>query len=142
MINRNLMLEKRMNLIKRKPIYNSTKELVWDKTGGRCHICGRVLKFNAKIGESGRWHVDHVVPFARGGKDGTKNFLPICKVCNRLKSHLRGRKFRIIVQFGTWALSESKKRTEMGKMLRRFYREHMQDNTKKRTGKYPARYNR
>ncbi len=127
---------------KRKSITALIKRQIWEKTGGRCHICGRVLIFDATKGEIGKWNVDHIIPFTRGGKDNSKNFLPICKVCNRLKWHFKGRKIRKLFQFGIIALRESKYRTGLGKSIIKIYKNKSVQNKNRRKGKLPSWYYR
>lgn len=55
-----------------------TEADVWAKTGGRCHLCGRAL-------DRGAWHLDHVLPLARGGPDVLANVAPACPPCNMAK---------------------------------------------------------
>lgn len=42
-----------------------------------CAYCGRDI--------SNGFHIDHVVPLARGGSDGIGNYLPACPFCNESK---------------------------------------------------------
>lgn len=51
--------------------------LVHNKTGGRCFYCGVTV--------GGRLHVDHFVPFSRGGSDALDNLVPSCRSCNSEK---------------------------------------------------------
>lgn len=127
---------------RRKTITVSIKQEVWRKTEGRCHICGRVLVFDAGRGKKGGWHVDHIVPMARGGKDGRKNFLPICRICNRLKWHFKGRKIRKLFQFGIIAWRESECRTHLGGEIKKLYQQRLKQNKTRRRGKLPDWYYR
>lgn len=45
--------------------------------GGRCAYCGEEIAFED-------FHIDHVVPKARGGKDHLNTF-PACRDCNIFK---------------------------------------------------------
>lgn len=64
----------------RKQISKSIKNSVWEKTGGKCFYCGRQTipfgNFNMSF------HIDHLVPYSRGGKDTIKNLIPSCRGCN------------------------------------------------------------
>lgn len=131
-----------MKVNKRKPITDSIKKATWDKTGGRCHICGRVLVYNAVAGEKGKWHVDHIVPVAKKGKHNSKNFLPICKVCNRLKWHFKGRKIRKLFQFGILAWHQYELGTDLGKAIKGLYLHRLNQNRKRRKNNHPDWYYR
>jgi hypothetical protein len=61
-----------------------------EKFGGRCAYCGVVL------GEI--FHVDHVVPKYRGGKDTEENFYPSCARCNKRKDTFSIEEFRNQIQ--------------------------------------------
>lgn len=54
------------------------KELVFERDGGMCHIC--------LIGvEPNDWHLDHVIPVARGGLDRYDNVAVSHPFCNLSK---------------------------------------------------------
>jgi 5-methylcytosine-specific restriction endonuclease McrA len=99
------------------------KKTVWDKTGGRCHICGRVLVFDARPGAWGRWHLDHIVPLSKGGKSRAQNYLPICAGCNRLKWDHKGLHLQLILRYGVWATAAVRRKTELGKALAKYFRQ-------------------
>ena len=52
-------------------------ELVFNKTGGRCAYCGKVLSDDATI--------DHIIPRSKGGGNNLDNLLPSCRSCNTSK---------------------------------------------------------
>lgn len=58
---------------------------LWRQFGGICHICGDPVPAN-------RFHVDHVVPLSRGGKDEWDNLDIAHPLCN--------------LQKGSWLLEE------------------------------------
>lgn len=116
------------------------KRVIFDKTGGRCHICGRVLKFDAKRGERGRWSIDHIVPRARGGKEKEENFLPACRFCNGKKWHHKGRAMRIILHLGAVAWHENKLKSVLGKQIWKKLSEDIKMARKRRKGKLPDEY--
>lgn len=117
---------------RRKPISASMKKEVWAKTGGRCHFCARKIKLSAKIGERGRWHVDHIYPKALGGKDGLDNYLPICKQCNRLRWFLNSKRIRKTFKYGVLAYNEMKRKTDLGKILHALYLKNRKNNKDRR----------
>lgn len=64
---------------KRKTIPRGLKNRVFEKSNGICAYCGTDLVKN------GNWHVDHVVPICRGGKDEIENLVAACHRCNTKK---------------------------------------------------------
>lgn len=74
-----------------------TRDIVYNKTNGKCAYCGCDLKKG--------WNIDHVVPVLRDfvtkeytgdGDDDLGNLLPTCSACNNFKScsdleYFRGR---------------------------------------------------
>ena len=125
---------------RRKRITHSIKLEVFAKTGGRCHICGRPLVFASLRGEKGRWNVDHIVPFKKGGKDQLENYLPICRFCNRLKWFLKGKRLRRLLQFGVIASRECRNGTDLGKQIKKIYLKKMRENKGRRKGNFPDSY--
>ena len=55
------------------------REAVLDKTNGVCIYCGCEL--------GSYWHVDHVTPVSKGGRDEMVNLVPSCPSCNSRKSN-------------------------------------------------------
>jgi 5-methylcytosine-specific restriction endonuclease McrA len=73
-----------------RPKFNEeTKQKVFDKTNGCCHLCNKKLVFSnyglRSSGKRGKWEVDHSVPVAKGGSNHLNNYLPACISCNRSK---------------------------------------------------------
>ncbi len=129
-------------LQKRKPIKFSDKKFIFEKTGGHCHFCGKKLFFEAKRGNDGRWHIDHIVPFSRKGKNNIINYLPICNVCNRLRWNFKSEKIRDIFRFGVIAYREMRRNTEIGNRIKDIYKKQMEQNKKLRRGDLPESYYR
>lgn len=75
----------------REPIDRVTRNECYHKFGGHCAYCG------VKLGLKG-WHVDHVIPWAKGGPDDIMNFFPACKYCNALKNDSSLEAFRTTIQ--------------------------------------------
>jgi 5-methylcytosine-specific restriction endonuclease McrA len=75
---------------------------IYDKTSGRCHLCGKRLSFHNHgcNGRRGAWHVDHSVPRARGGTDHLNNLMPACIPCNCSKRDRSNRTVRARNGFG------------------------------------------
>lgn len=56
---------------------------IFNKTNGRCFICGKHLSFSNRIfGDRGAWHVGHLISKAKGGSDNLRNLVPLCAPCN------------------------------------------------------------
>lgn len=53
---------------------------VFEKSGGRCHICERRIQ----VGE--RWELEHVRPLALGGADDETNMAPAHVKCHAVKT--------------------------------------------------------
>lgn len=66
------------------PFSNEQLNNVYDRTNGRCHICGRKRSFSnyGRVRAKGAWHVDHSVPRARGGTNHGNNLFVACVGCN------------------------------------------------------------
>lgn len=75
---------------------DDTLNWVFDRTDGRCHICGKKLCFGnyGLSGRRGAWEVEHSVPRARGGTDHRNNLFAACIVCNREKATFSARTAR------------------------------------------------
>ncbi|MCL6482338.1 MAG: HNH endonuclease [Firmicutes bacterium] len=56
------------------------------REAGRCFYCLRLLT-------RGKWTLDHIVPLARGGTDGTDNLVACCVRCNSSKGALPAEQF-------------------------------------------------
>jgi 5-methylcytosine-specific restriction endonuclease McrA len=60
---------------------------VFDRTDGRCHLCGKRLRFSAYglHRESGCWEIEHSRAQALGGGTWFGNLYAACVSCNRAK---------------------------------------------------------
>lgn len=79
-----------MRLNEREPIDPVVRQDAYHKFGGHCAYCG------IQLGKS--FHVDHVIPFAKGGPDDIMNFFPACRYCNILKNALTLDQFRKCIE--------------------------------------------
>ena len=52
-----------------------SRAAVYARDGGRCHLCGK--KVSPK-----RWHLDHLIPLARGGEHSYRNVAVAHPKCN------------------------------------------------------------
>jgi 5-methylcytosine-specific restriction endonuclease McrA len=118
-----------MKVNKRKTIASRQRKLAWEKTGGRCHFCGKKLVLSAKRGSRGRWNVDHILPLKQGGRNSIDNYLAVCRQCNRLRWHRDSKRIRKLFNYGIIAFAEVCNNTDIGKKLRKQY------NAKKRANK-------
>ena len=98
----------------RKPLRRSLsvrkRRSIFEKTGGRCHICGDELSLED-------FHVDHVMPVRLGGDSSLSNLLAACGDCNRLKSAQRPAKIRDTLRIGIKARTHMKNGTVLGNKL-------------------------
>ena len=62
------------------------RQAVLEKTGGHCGYCGKEL--------GGKFHVDHIYPKHRGGKDDITNLIAACQRCNIRKATFTVEGFR------------------------------------------------
>jgi 5-methylcytosine-specific restriction endonuclease McrA len=65
----------------------SSRRRIFDRTNGKCHICGKKLAFinYAQWGAKGAWEIEHSNPRARGGTDHANNLFAAHMKCNRSK---------------------------------------------------------
>jgi 5-methylcytosine-specific restriction endonuclease McrA len=64
-----------------------TLRRIFDRTNGRCHICGIGVCFSnyGVLGARGAWEVEHSNPQAFGGTYHLNNLYPAHVACNREK---------------------------------------------------------
>ncbi len=67
------------NSLQRTEVYNLDK--------GSCHYCGIELSVKG-------FHVDHKIPFSKGGKTELNNLVASCYMCNGAKHTMNYRKFK------------------------------------------------
>lgn len=65
-----------------------SRKLVYERDGGKCHLCGK------KVGK--HWHLDHIVPLARGGEHSYKNVAVAHAKCNGSKGVKGGAQLRLL----------------------------------------------
>jgi len=119
-------------MTKRKHVSKLLRDEVWNLVPGKCHICGKRLKKNAKLGEYGRWHVGHIVAHARHGPQVIGNLLPTCKDCNLILKHSGSKRIKKILRLGVWGESEIRGKTKLGKQLAILYRNRKLRNARNR----------
>lgn len=64
---------------KRGTLTLEIKASVWDKTGGLCWYCGKMLH------PFREFTIDHIQPSSHGGSDDVQNLVPSCRHCNGKK---------------------------------------------------------
>ena len=57
------------------------REYVWERDGGRCHICGK--KIDRSIPRN--FHLDHLVPLSKGGNHTHDNLRAAHQTCNAMR---------------------------------------------------------
>ena len=62
---------------KRPPIPRDVVKAVYLRDGGRCVYCGSTENI----------HIDHIIPFSRGGASNIENLQLLCQRCNLEKSN-------------------------------------------------------
>lgn len=62
---------------KREPIPKDIVDAIWNRDHGKCVYCGSTEKI----------HIDHIIPFSKGGSDDIKNLQLLCQKCNLEKSN-------------------------------------------------------
>lgn len=55
------------------------RRAIYDQSNGKCHYCGTTLDL------LGKWHIEHQLPRALGGGDGSLNLVAACVRCNLSK---------------------------------------------------------
>lgn len=68
----NILLE-----AKRERIPQDVMDMVWNRDGGKCVLCGKSEKLE----------FDHIIPFSKGGSNTYRNLQLLCENCNRVKSN-------------------------------------------------------
>ena len=70
---------------------NKRRKNVFVKYGGRCYYCGDVLEYED-------FHMDHIIPKAKGGRGIIENLVPSCCLCNLSKGELTVSEFRTRIE--------------------------------------------
>ena len=127
----NLRNHRRLNRVRdveRIALTKTQRELVLDKTGGRCHVCGIELEIN-------NFHADHVKPHITGGLHDVNNFLPGCSTCNNLRWHHSSEEIQIIMKLGRWLKTKIISDEDEGLLLANAFIKHEMGLRKKREAK-------
>ena len=81
---------------RRQTLTKEQRKLILSKTGGRCHICGGIIKKGEK------WQADHVLAHAYGGEHSIENYLAAHSICNHCRWHYGSEEFQWIMKLGVW----------------------------------------
>ena len=71
--------QKKQQKTARKTYTQKERSIIYKKDNGRCYLCGKELLYSEMT-------LDHVIPLAKGGKDGMENLRCCCVNCNRWKA--------------------------------------------------------
>ena len=66
---------------RRKHYSPEVRKMIYDKSGGRCALCGRKITLSEMT-------IDHIVPLDRNGENGTNNLQCACYACNQFKANI------------------------------------------------------
>ncbi len=92
---------------KRSSLTKKQRLLIFNKTDGRCHICGIELDIN-------EYQADHVKAHSAGGLHSENNYLPSCFTCNNYRWHYTPEEIQIILKMGVWAKTKATGDTSFG----------------------------
>lgn len=67
--------------IKRKQFSSTERTKIYNKSKGRCAICGKFVPYD-------NFTVDHIIPLAKGGSNAMDNLQVACSVCNLIKQDI------------------------------------------------------
>ena len=98
---------KKNESIKRRPITNADRQIIIEKTDGRCHICG------GKVGD--QWQADHVLAHSAGGEHSAANYLPAHPTCNNYRWDYLPEEFELILKLGILTRTQIQNETKIGK---------------------------
>ncbi|MFC2680763.1 HNH endonuclease [Limosilactobacillus vaginalis] len=63
---------------KRPKISKAKRRRIYERDKGICAYCGKYLPFDS-------FHIDHIIPLAKGGNNEDDNLTVLCPRCNRKK---------------------------------------------------------
>lgn len=78
-INRQKQQKKQQKKQSRRTYTPKERSIIYKKDNGRCYLCGKELLYSEMT-------LDHVIPLAKGGKDGIENLRCCCAKCNQWKA--------------------------------------------------------
>ena len=72
---------------------------IWERDGGRCHLCGGAVDFDLPRDDPASFQLDHVHPLSKRGPDTALNVRASHKRCNQVK------KDRYVAPWAQWAVA-------------------------------------
>ena len=128
MLHSNSVVEVKMRKPERRRHAPSSRSraMIFEKTAGHCHVCGTNLK-------NEKWQADHVVLHNLGGSSNSDNYLPICRICNRLRWSYSPEMISCIFRVGIFAKQEIRHRTNLGIQIIEIVWKHMKSVKKRKT---------
>ena len=127
-LRRDRKLELRGKVI-RKPLSPAERNVVFRKTGGRCHICGGLIE--------GAWEADHVFSHSLGGQDAADNYLPAHPICNNYRWFYGTEEFQWILKLGVWLRTQIESETALGRRAAKAFRSHERARARRRIAGKP-----
>lgn len=90
------------------------KRKIYNRTSGKCHICGKKLSFEnyGFQGLKSAWEVEHSNPKSIGGTNRLNNLYASCITCNRSKNNNSTRSARARYGRTKAPLSKDKRKIE------------------------------
>jgi hypothetical protein len=95
--------------VSRRNLTKAERQVVLQKTGSRCHICGGLI--------DGPWQADHVLSFSAGGKHSADNYLAAHDICNNYRWNYTFAEFQEILKLGVWVRTQIERRTSVGRNI-------------------------
>ena len=94
------------NQVFRESLSCQEREVIFAKTGGRCHICGGSIE--------AKWEADHVFSHSVGGQHSIDNYLPAHPICNHYRWFYEPEEFLWILKLGVWLRTQIERKTPVG----------------------------
>ena len=104
------------------------RKTVWQKTEGRCHICGGQV--------DGDWQADHVLAHSAGGDHDAGNYLAAHKLCNNYRWDYLPHEFQLILKLGVWTKTQIQRRTPLGRRIAEDFVRHEAARERRRRGSF------
>lgn len=117
-------VELRGTIAPRQNLSPAERKEVFQKTAGRCHICGGAI--------DGKWHADHVFSHSAGGAHLADNYLPAHALCNNYRWDYTADEFQAILKLGVWVRTEIEHKSTLGLKVADRYLAHERSRTNRR----------
>jgi 5-methylcytosine-specific restriction endonuclease McrA len=117
---------------KRRLLSPRQRRVVFQKTGGKCHICG------GPIGQHEAWQADHVFSHSLGGQHSVDNYLPAHSTCNNYRWFYLSEEFQWILKLGVWLKTQIKNETYPGRIAAEAFLVHERGRVARRKTGQPA----